>query len=257
MQRSIVHAYVVLLVLFPLFIAPLFWRSPICLSPLSFSHSLFLLLHEALFPLFPSELSLFLSPPPLNTDTAEGISHSPTLLSFLLSCFLLIHLPPSLSTSLPLNLFPHSLSLSSHKWLTLHIKEASVILLCEGKNISTFLSLFFWLPSLFPNPDAATNMFYFQLVIMAGTVLLAYYFEYTDTFPVHIQGFFCFDKAYSKPYPGPEDYSKAPPVLVYSLVTAIPTVTVSWSATYLRKEKKEGNSFSKSAHLSPSQNFDV
>ncbi|KAF3852248.1 hypothetical protein F7725_005603 [Dissostichus mawsoni] len=39
-----------------------------------------------------------------------------------------------------------------------------------------------------------------SLVIMAGTVLLAYYFEYTDTFPVHIQGFFCFDKAYSKPF---------------------------------------------------------
>ncbi|TNN83678.1 Phospholipid phosphatase-related protein type 1 [Liparis tanakae] len=65
-----------------------------------------------------------------------------------------------------------------------------------------------------------------ELVIMAGTVLLAYYFEYTDTFPVHIQGFFCFDKAYSKPNPGPEDHSKAPPVLVYSLVTAIPTVTI-------------------------------
>ncbi|XP_067435798.1 phospholipid phosphatase-related protein type 5-like isoform X2 [Thunnus thynnus] len=76
------------------------------------------------------------------------------------------------------------------------------------------------------NPKAGTNMFYFQLVIMAGTVLLAYYFEYTDTFPVHIQGFFCFDKTYSKPYPGPEDNSKAPPVLVYSLVTAIPTVTI-------------------------------
>ncbi|XP_075899557.1 phospholipid phosphatase-related protein type 5 isoform X3 [Nelusetta ayraudi] len=65
-----------------------------------------------------------------------------------------------------------------------------------------------------------------ELVIMAGTVLLAYYFEYTDTFPVHVQGFFCFDKAYSKPYPGPEDNSKAPPVIVYSLVTAIPTVTI-------------------------------
>uniref|UniRef100_A0A3B3HG93 Phospholipid phosphatase-related protein type 5 n=2 Tax=Oryzias latipes TaxID=8090 RepID=A0A3B3HG93_ORYLA len=65
-----------------------------------------------------------------------------------------------------------------------------------------------------------------ELVIMAGTVLMAYYFEYTDTFPVHVQGFFCFDKAYSKPYPGPEDNSKAPPVLVYSLVTAIPTVTI-------------------------------
>lgn len=76
-------------------------------------------------------------------------------------------------------------------------------------------------------------MFYFQLVIMAGTVLLAYYFEYTDTFPVHVQGFFCFDKAYSKPYPGPEDNSKAPPVLVYSLVTAIPTVTVSLCSNLL------------------------
>ncbi|XP_041723291.1 phospholipid phosphatase-related protein type 5 isoform X3 [Coregonus clupeaformis] len=65
-----------------------------------------------------------------------------------------------------------------------------------------------------------------ELVIMAGTVLLAYYFEYTDTFPVHVQGFFCFDKTFSKPYPGPEDDSKAPPVLVYSLVTAIPTVTI-------------------------------
>lgn len=69
-------------------------------------------------------------------------------------------------------------------------------------------------------------MFYFQLVIMAGTVLLAYYFEYTDTFPVHVQGFFCYDKSFSKPYPGPDDLSKIPPVLIYSLVTAIPTVTV-------------------------------
>ncbi|XP_030207113.1 phospholipid phosphatase-related protein type 5 isoform X1 [Gadus morhua] len=65
-----------------------------------------------------------------------------------------------------------------------------------------------------------------ELVIMAGTVLLAYYFEYTDTFPVHLQGFFCYDKTFSKPFPGPEDDSKAPPVLVYSLVTAIPTVTI-------------------------------
>lgn len=70
-------------------------------------------------------------------------------------------------------------------------------------------------------------MFYFQLVIMAGTVLLAYYFEYTDTFPVHVQGFFCYDKTFSKPYPGPEENSKVPPILVYSLVTAIPTITVS------------------------------
>lgn len=76
-------------------------------------------------------------------------------------------------------------------------------------------------------------MFYFQLVIMAGTVLLAYYFEYTDTFPVHIQGFFCYDKTFSKPYPGPEENSKVPPVLVYSLVTAIPTITVSAAFLFL------------------------
>ncbi|XP_037332707.2 phospholipid phosphatase-related protein type 2a isoform X1 [Pungitius pungitius] len=65
-----------------------------------------------------------------------------------------------------------------------------------------------------------------ELVIMAGTVLLAYYFEYTDTFPVHVQGFFCYDKTFSKPYPGPDDASKIPPVLIYSLVTAIPTLTI-------------------------------
>ncbi|XP_029582659.1 phospholipid phosphatase-related protein type 2a isoform X2 [Salmo trutta] len=69
-------------------------------------------------------------------------------------------------------------------------------------------------------------MFYFQLVIMAGTVLLAYYFEYTDTFPVHIQGFFCYDKTFSKPYPGPDETSKIPPLLVYSLVTGIPCFTI-------------------------------
>ncbi|XP_028841509.1 phospholipid phosphatase-related protein type 2a isoform X5 [Denticeps clupeoides] len=65
-----------------------------------------------------------------------------------------------------------------------------------------------------------------ELVIMAGTVLLAYYFEYTDTFPVHIQGFFCYDKAFSKPYPGPDDRSKVPPMLIYSLIAAIPTFTI-------------------------------
>ncbi|KAM9785079.1 phospholipid phosphatase-related protein type 2a isoform X1 [Syngnathus typhle] len=65
-----------------------------------------------------------------------------------------------------------------------------------------------------------------ELVIMAGTVLLAYYFEFTDTFPVHIQGFFCYDKTFSKPYPGPDTTSKIPPVLIYSLVTVIPTFTI-------------------------------
>ncbi|XP_077186074.1 phospholipid phosphatase-related protein type 2 isoform X2 [Paroedura picta] len=65
-----------------------------------------------------------------------------------------------------------------------------------------------------------------ELVILSGTVLLAYHFEYTETFPIHLQGFFCYDSAYAKPYPGPEDASRAPPVLVYSLVTAVPTAMI-------------------------------
>ncbi|KAG8441400.1 hypothetical protein GDO86_006948 [Hymenochirus boettgeri] len=40
-----------------------------------------------------------------------------------------------------------------------------------------------------------------ELVLMAGTVILSYHFEYTDTFPVHTQGFFCYDSTLSKPYP--------------------------------------------------------
>ncbi|XP_028567846.1 phospholipid phosphatase-related protein type 2 isoform X4 [Podarcis muralis] len=81
-----------------------------------------------------------------------------------------------------------------------------------------------------------------ELVIMAGTVVLAYHFEYTNTFPVHLQGFFCYDSAYAKPYPGPEDTSRAPPVLVYSLVTAVPTVTIlvgELAAFFLQPERRE------------------
>uniref|UniRef100_A0A4W3GN34 Lipid phosphate phosphatase-related protein type 5-like n=1 Tax=Callorhinchus milii TaxID=7868 RepID=A0A4W3GN34_CALMI len=73
--------------------------------------------------------------------------------------------------------------------------------------------------SLLPPPPSV-----FQLLIMVGTVLLAYHFEYTDTFQVHTQGFFCFDSSYMKPYPGPEEISAVPPVLVYSLVSALPMV---------------------------------
>ena len=72
-------------------------------------------------------------------------------------------------------------------------------------------------------------MLYFQLVIMAGTVMLAYYFEYTDTFTVHVQGFFCYDTTYTKPYLGPEDSSAVPPVLLYALVAGLPTLLVSES----------------------------
>ena len=70
-------------------------------------------------------------------------------------------------------------------------------------------------------------MLYFQLVIMAGTVMLAYYFEYTDTFNVHVQGFFCYDNAYTKPYLGPEETSVIPPVILYAVVAGVPTLVVS------------------------------
>lgn len=74
-------------------------------------------------------------------------------------------------------------------------------------------------------------MLYFQLVIMAGTIMLAYYFEYTDTFTVHVQGFFCYDTTYTKPYLGPEDNSAVPPVLLYAVVAGLPTLMVSTNFT--------------------------
>lgn len=70
-------------------------------------------------------------------------------------------------------------------------------------------------------------MLYFQLVIMAGTVLLAYYFEYTDTFQVHIQGFFCQDGNLMKPYPGTEDESFISPLVLYCVLASTPTAIVS------------------------------
>lgn len=142
--------------------------------------------------------------------------------------------PVSISASLPPSSSLHTYTLQKHlsssPW--------------KGGFSPFFFCLIIYFPLFFSNSftssgcssKTGTNMFYFQLVIMAGTVLLAYYFEYTDTFPVHIQGFFCFDKSYSKPYPGPEDNSKAPPVLVYSLVTAIPTVTVSPRSTCWKRD---------------------
>ncbi|CAN0219410.1 unnamed protein product [Lampetra planeri] len=65
-----------------------------------------------------------------------------------------------------------------------------------------------------------------ELVIMAGVVMLAYYFEFTDTFTVHVQGFFCFAPELSKPYPGPEERSKIPPVLIYSLTAGLPVLLI-------------------------------
>ncbi|XP_061569021.1 phospholipid phosphatase-related protein type 5 [Cololabis saira] len=76
-------------------------------------------------------------------------------------------------------------------------------------------------------------MLYFQLVIIAGTFMLAYYFEYTDTFTVHVQGFFCYDTAYTKPYLGPEDSSAVPPILLYVVVTGLPTLLITVTETAL------------------------
>lgn len=70
-------------------------------------------------------------------------------------------------------------------------------------------------------------MFFFQLVIMSGTVLLAYYMECTDLFGVHMQGFFCNDAELMKPYPGAEETSFIPPLILYCVVAAAPTAIVS------------------------------
>ncbi|XP_046879916.1 phospholipid phosphatase-related protein type 5-like isoform X2 [Hypomesus transpacificus] len=82
-------------------------------------------------------------------------------------------------------------------------------------------------------PQTFSNMLYFQLVIMAGTVMLAYYFEYTDTFNVHVQGFFCYDNAYTKPYLGPEETSVIPPVILYAVVAGVPTLVITVTETVL------------------------
>ncbi|XP_013879253.1 lipid phosphate phosphatase-related protein type 5 isoform X2 [Austrofundulus limnaeus] len=76
-------------------------------------------------------------------------------------------------------------------------------------------------------------MLYFQLVIMAGTIMLAYYFEYTDTFTVHVQGFLCYDTMYTKPYLGPEDRSAVPPILLYTVVAGLPTLLITITETVL------------------------
>ncbi|KTG06722.1 hypothetical protein cypCar_00014163 [Cyprinus carpio] len=76
-------------------------------------------------------------------------------------------------------------------------------------------------------------MLYFQLVIMAGTVMLAYYFEYTDTFSVHIQGFFCHDNAYTKPYLGPEESSAIPPAILYAVVAGVPALVITVTESIL------------------------
>lgn len=91
-------------------------------------------------------------------------------------------------------------------------------------------------------------MLYFQLVIMAGTVMLAYYFEYTDTFNVHVQGFFCHDSAYTKPYLGPEESSAVPPVLLYAVVSGVPALVVSDQQALIQHFNEAANCLTRTLH---------
>ncbi|KAG7264257.1 hypothetical protein CRUP_005768 [Coryphaenoides rupestris] len=61
---------------------------------------------------------------------------------------------------------------------------------------------------------------------MSATVLLAYYLECTDLFAVHVQGFFCHDPELLKPYPGSEEVSFVPPLVLYCVVAATPTAVI-------------------------------
>uniref|UniRef100_A0A3B5ACY0 Phospholipid phosphatase related 5 n=1 Tax=Stegastes partitus TaxID=144197 RepID=A0A3B5ACY0_9TELE len=65
-----------------------------------------------------------------------------------------------------------------------------------------------------------------KVVILAATVMLVYYCEFTDTFSPAEQGFICRDPTLSKPDPGPEQYSGIQPVILYSVV-ATETAVIS------------------------------
>uniref|UniRef100_A0A3Q2WI03 Lipid phosphate phosphatase-related protein type 5-like n=1 Tax=Haplochromis burtoni TaxID=8153 RepID=A0A3Q2WI03_HAPBU len=69
-------------------------------------------------------------------------------------------------------------------------------------------------------------MLYFQVVILAATVMLVYYCEFTDTFSPAEQGFICRDPTLTKPDPGPEQNSRMPPIILYSVVSGLPVVLV-------------------------------
>ncbi|KAM9323065.1 phospholipid phosphatase-related protein type 5-like [Pholidichthys leucotaenia] len=70
-------------------------------------------------------------------------------------------------------------------------------------------------------------MLYFQVVILAATVMLVYYCEFTDTFSPAQQGFICRDPTLSKPDPGPEQVSRIQPVILYSVMGGLPIVLIS------------------------------
>lgn len=83
-------------------------------------------------------------------------------------------------------------------------------------------------------------MFFLQLAIMSATVLLAYYMECTNLFSVHLQGFFCNDAELMKPYPGSEESSFVPPLVLYCVVAAAPTAVVSTNAIHARECHQTG-----------------
>ncbi|KAM6989858.1 phospholipid phosphatase-related protein type 5-like [Tautogolabrus adspersus] len=70
-------------------------------------------------------------------------------------------------------------------------------------------------------------MLYFQVVILAATVMLVYYCEFTDTFSPAEQGFICRDPYLSKPDPGPEQDSRVQPVILFSVLGGLPVVLIS------------------------------
>ncbi|KAF3858921.1 hypothetical protein F7725_012122 [Dissostichus mawsoni] len=61
-------------------------------------------------------------------------------------------------------------------------------------------------------------MLYFQVVILAAAAMLAYYFEFTDTFSPALQGFICRDPSLTKPDPGPEQDGRLQPISGVELV---------------------------------------
>ncbi|CAF91573.1 unnamed protein product [Tetraodon nigroviridis] len=82
---------------------------------------------------------------------------------------------------------------------------------------------------------------FIELAIMSAIVLLAYYMECTSLFSVHLQGFFCNDAELMKPYPGAEESSFVPPLLLYCVVAAAPTavIFVGEVSMYVMKSTRE------------------
>ncbi|XP_033960991.1 phospholipid phosphatase-related protein type 5a [Pseudochaenichthys georgianus] len=70
-------------------------------------------------------------------------------------------------------------------------------------------------------------MLYFQVVILAVAAMLAYYFEFTDTFSPALQGFICRDPSLTKPDPGPEQDGRLQPVILFSVVGGLPVLLIS------------------------------